>query len=103
MTSTIRLALPLALLLLTLPVGRADASDSPSETGSVAHAVRARLAQPDAADTIHIDQVTVVDGVAVLTGTARTRFAWAEAVRVAKEVPGVREVNARRVRVEPNP
>lgn len=92
------------VLLLALPTVHAAASPSDFSDADerVALAVSARLAQPDAADAIHIDKVEVKNGAAVLTGSVRNRFALAAAIRVAKEVPGVRSVNAH-PKGEPNP
>jgi len=45
----------------------------------------------------------VIDGMARLTGSVRTRFALAEAVRVVRAIPGVRAVDVHGMRVEPNP
>lgn len=104
MTATsFRLTLSLALLL-ALPAGNATASPSDLSAADeqAARAVSARLAQPDAADAIHIDRVEVRDGVAVLRGSVRNRFALAAAIRVTKEVPGIRSVTTH-VKVEPNP
>jgi osmotically-inducible protein OsmY len=102
-TTVLRFALAV-LLLLSLPPGRAvAASDSPSEDEGAALAVRARLSQPDASSTIHLDRAAVTDGVARLTGSVRTRFALAEAVRVVRAIPGVRAVDVHGMRVEPNP
>lgn len=103
MTANFRYALCLGLLLavsaghaMASPAGSSDADEQ------AALAVRTRLTQPDAAAAIYLDRVEVQDGVVLLTGSAPNRFALAAAVRVTKEVPGVRSVKTR-VRVTPNP
>jgi len=103
MTANPRLSLCLGLLL-ALPAVHAMASPDASSAADeqAARAVRARLTQPDAAAALYLDRVEVQDGVVLLTGSAPNRFALAAAVRVTKEVPGVRSVKTR-VRVTPNP
>jgi osmotically-inducible protein OsmY len=80
----------------------AHAASPSSADDRTAALVRARLLQPDAAETIHVSDVAVADGTVIITGSARTRYARAAAVRVVGEVAGVRHVDAR-LRVEPNP
>lgn len=66
-----------------------------------ASAISTRYAQDDTAPYIHAD-VAVSNGVATISGSARTRFARDAAVRLASETPGVSAVVSK-IRVEPNP
>lgn len=63
--------------------------------------IEARFAQSDAAPYIHAE-VSVADGVATLTGSARTTYARRIAEREALAVPGIQHI-VNRLRVEPNP
>lgn len=101
-TMTRRLV-PLFLALSCACLPAAQAAPCPDADARTAALVRARLQQPDAVETIHVSDVVVdAGGTVVLTGSARTRYARAEALRVVAEVPGVQHVEAR-LRIEPNP
>jgi len=101
MTNRARAVPPLVLFMLAVVMTPALAADL-SDDARTADLVIARLAQPDAVATVHPARVVVRDGVAIIEGSARNRYALAAAVRVVGQVPGVRRVDAR-MRIEPNP
>lgn len=74
---------------------------SPDADALMAQKIEERFAQSDAAAYIHAN-VEVMDGVATLTGSARTTYARRIAEREALAVPGVQHI-VNRLRVEPNP
>ncbi|MDC8010968.1 BON domain-containing protein [Tahibacter soli] len=97
----------LVALLLTLSLFPAFAAKPLDETESLdadaqtAALVVRRLARDDL-EAYHRIDVKVVDGRAVLTGTARTRQGLDAIVREVGKVPGVRSVEEH-VKVEPTP
>jgi len=103
--SSIFCALFFVLSALLAPAPARANPDPPRSTiaadEATAARVRRRLAQDDVVLHHRLD-VSVNDGVLVLTGSARTRATLTAIVREVSRVPGVASVQVK-AKVEPNP
>lgn len=102
--SAVRLLLAVFLAAVFFPAGVA-AQGNPADSRSTDELTEALARRRLAADDLmpyHRVEVSIADGVATLTGTARTRQARDAVVREVGKVSGVTSVKDR-IEVEPNP